>query len=331
MRRLATALIATSLLLAGCGGGDDPETEPTEDSATPAPSDDGAVAAEPTAEDIAALEAVTVEGELGAAPQLVFEQPFDVSVPVARVETEGDGPAIEDGQQVKLHYVAVAGDTGEPLAPSTWEAGEPETLTVGEEGIVTALTDALLEATVGSRIVFASPSAEAVPATDTLPETPARAATVMAIEVIEATTVPTRAEGAAVEPAPGLPVVTLAENGEPEIEIPAGTEKPTELVVQPLIQGEGDEVQTGDQVTVHYKGWTWDGTLFDSSWEGDPFPTPIGTGQLIAGWDTGLVGQKVGSQVLLVIPPELGYGAEGMGDIPPDSTLVFVIDILATS
>ncbi len=91
-------------------------------------------------------------------------------------------------------------------------------------------------------------------------------------------------------------------------------------------------MQSGQNVTFHYSGWLWDGTPFDSSWEkGAAFTTSLGTGQVIQGWDQGLVGQPVGSQVLLVIPPALGYGDAEQGSIPANSTLVFVVDILSAA
>ena len=100
----------------------------------------------------------------------------------------------------------------------------------------------------------------------------------------------------------------------------------------PRSQGDGPAVEEGDTVTVHYTGWLWDGTQFDSSWDkGSPATFTLADGQLIDGWVQGLAGQTVGSQVLLVIPPELGYGADGNDTIPGGSTLVFVVDILAAS
>ena len=155
-------------------------------------------------------------------------------------------------------------------------------------------------------------------------------AIVMAMEVVAIS--PSRAEGEAVSPVEGLPVVTLADDGSPSIEVPDGTQEPGELVAQTLIRGAGPEVATGQVVAVQYTGWLWDGTVFDSSWGGGaPLTTQIGVGSVIMGWDEGLVGQTVGSQVLLVIPSDLAYGAEGSGQIPPDATLIFVVDILEAS
>jgi peptidylprolyl isomerase len=104
------------------------------------------------------------------------------------------------------------------------------------------------------------------------------------------------------------------------------------LKVAQLVKGAGEPVKDGDMVTMHYSGFIWaDGSKFDSSWDrGEPaqFAVP---GQLIKGFGTGVVGQTVGSRVILVIPPSLGYGSEATGSIPADSTLIFVVDILGTS
>jgi peptidylprolyl isomerase len=103
-------------------------------------------------------------------------------------------------------------------------------------------------------------------------------------------------------------------------------------VVQPLIIGAGAEVEAGQTITVHYTGVTWDdGKVFDSSWtSGSPASFEIGTGAVIAGWDEGLVGQTVGSQVLLVVPPAKGYpDGSPDGSIQAGDTIVFVVDILA--
>lgn len=319
-RRLAAALtLTTALVLTGCSGGSgDAEPSPTESAQTDAVDQQP----EATPEDVAALEGVVAEGDLGAAPTLTFEQPFAVSAPVARVDVEGDGDDLEEGQQLTIHYVAVSGDDGSVLG-STWDLEAPERLDLGDPGIVSALNETLAGQQVGVRVLFAAPGAEATEESEAFP------ATLMAIEVTEARTLPTRASGEAVEPAEGLPTVTLAEDGEPEIEGLEDLAEPTELVVQTLIKGEGAEVQTGQNLTVQYKGWLLDGTVFDSSWEaGTPFQTPIGVQSVIDGWDQGLVGQTVGSQVLLVVPADLAYGPEDRGTIPGDSTLVFVVDIL---
>ena len=103
------------------------------------------------------------------------------------------------------------------------------------------------------------------------------------------------------------------------------------LVIEEMIVGSGDEAQAGQSVSVHYTGWLMDGTKFDSSKDrGDPFGFPLGRGQVIAGWDQGVQGMRIGGKRKLTIPSELGYGARGAGGvIPPNATLVFEVELLA--
>ena len=99
--------------------------------------------------------------------------------------------------------------------------------------------------------------------------------------------------------------------------------------------GEGETAQAGQDVVVHYTGWLWkdgeQGAKFDSSKDRrDPFVFALGAGMVIAGWDEGVAGMKVGGQRTLIIPPELGYGARGAGGvIPPNATLKFEVELLA--
>ena len=126
---------------------------------------------------------------------------------------------------------------------------------------------------------------------------------------------------------------TAERQDKPEVEIPEG-DPPSELVIEDLEEGEGDEAQAGDQLTVDYVGVLYDGgDEFDASFgEPAPFQFALGQGSVIPGWDEGLDGLKVGGRRQLVIPPDLAYGPQGQPpDIPPDSTLVFVIDLLAVN
>lgn len=104
----------------------------------------------------------------------------------------------------------------------------------------------------------------------------------------------------------------------------------SELKIEDLQVGAGDEAATGRTVDVHYTGWLTDGTKFDSSLDrGRPFSFPLGAGRVIQGWDRGVVGMRVGGKRKLTVPPELGYGAKGFpGAIPPNATLVFEVELL---
>lgn len=104
-----------------------------------------------------------------------------------------------------------------------------------------------------------------------------------------------------------------------------------DLLVEVLHEGEGPEVEPGDQIQCHYLGQVWGGDVFDNSYDrGQALAFQIGVGMVIRGWDDGLVGQKVGSRVLLSIPSEYGYGDRGVpqAGIGGGDTLVFVTDIL---
>jgi len=105
------------------------------------------------------------------------------------------------------------------------------------------------------------------------------------------------------------------------------------LIIEDLKIGTGSEVKSGDNIVIHYRGTLTDGTQFDSSYDrGTPFETQIGVGQVIKGWDEGVIGMKVGGTRKLTIPPELGYGANGAGNvIPPNATLIFEVELVSVN
>ena len=107
------------------------------------------------------------------------------------------------------------------------------------------------------------------------------------------------------------------------------TTTPSGLQYRDDVVGEGAEAKAGNLVSVHYTGTLQNGSKFDSSRDrGQPFQFPLGAGRVIRGWDEGVAGMKVGGRRTLVIPPELGYGARAIGPIPPNSTLVFDVELL---
>lgn len=119
----------------------------------------------------------------------------------------------------------------------------------------------------------------------------------------------------------------------PDVEPHLG-EAPTDLIVTDLVVGEGEEAVAGSTVSAHYVGVAHStGEEFDASWNrGAPLDFPVGAGRVIAGWDTGLLGMRVGGRRRLVIPPHLAYGSRGAGGaIGPDETLIFVVDLVGLS
>ncbi|GGO82815.1 FKBP-type peptidyl-prolyl cis-trans isomerase [Wenjunlia tyrosinilytica] len=125
----------------------------------------------------------------------------------------------------------------------------------------------------------------------------------------------------------GIPAVTGEPGKKPKVAKGEG-DPPKELKVKVLHKGTGPALKKGEVLNSHYLGQTWDGKVFDNSYDrGKPITFEVGTGKVIKGWDEGLVGQNIGSRVELVIPPDKGYGAQAQQNIPANSTLVFVVDL----
>ena len=123
--------------------------------------------------------------------------------------------------------------------------------------------------------------------------------------------------------------MTLSEK--PQVDVPLGDDPSYQLELDDLVVGDGDEALSGKLVEVHYVGVSWaTGKQFDASWDrGDTFKFGLGQGQVIAGWDQGVTGMKVGGRRRITIPPMLAYGKRGAGGvIGPDETLVFVVDLI---
>lgn len=296
---------------------------------------------EPSASAPSSVEDVVVEASSATiAPAITVPRDFSVAKTSHRVIRKGQGDVVAEGQVIGMQYVMINGRTGEQVAASAWD--QTPTSLVVDGSILPGLKTGLVGRTVGSEVLIAvapdkdQPSAPA-PATDKVEPDDSL---LFFVSIISA--VPPRAEGSPVVPEDGLPTVTLNEDtGEPTITIPDGTERPKTLAIQQLIKGSGPPVEPGQTIRVQYTGITWSNpdTPFDTSWKrgdgepGSPVPFVIGAGQVIKGWDSGLVGQPVGSQVLIIVPPDEGYGEEGNAEagIAGDDTLVFVVDILAAS
>jgi peptidylprolyl isomerase len=130
--------------------------------------------------------------------------------------------------------------------------------------------------------------------------------------------------------ADNLPTVTTNMGEAPTIGAPSGT-PPTTLESKDIVVGTGAEVAATSTITFHYTLMTWsNGALIESSWNsGSPATYPLT--QLIVGWQQGIPGMKVGGRRLLIVPPDLGYGAQGSGPVGPNETLIFVMDIVSVA
>ncbi|WP_454112422.1 FKBP-type peptidyl-prolyl cis-trans isomerase [Microbacterium aurum] len=308
MRRRIPAVLAvlglSALTLAGCATASLP-----------------AACARPAA-DTGVLDAVHVSGAPGAA-QVSLDAPVFVPETVAEDETVGEGMAItSDAQDLAFSVTIVDGATGESLL----SAG-PQVNTVGYwREHYDGLADMMMCAREGSRVVGAVPATAL--STDAAQnwglsedDTIVVAMDVQKVYLAAANGVPQYNDRR------GMPSVVLAPGGEPGIIMP-DADPPADLAVEVLKKGDGAVVTDADSIRIKYTGVTWaDRKVFDSSWQKGASVAVTMNG-VVPGFAQALEGQTVGSQILAVIPPELGYGAEGSGTIPGDATLVFVIDIL---
>lgn len=265
---------------------------------------------------------VTAKGELGKKPTVSFKTPMTVEDNSYVVLQKGDGAQIEDGDRVCSQGIAISVKDGTELA-SSWEKNTPDCSLVLEKGTV---SDAYYELLKGRKL-------NTTIAYGVNDSNSSGTSYIMALTYVSKSKDLTKATGDEVTDIPSdLPKVTRAKNGKPSINM-NGYKGSSKLVSQALIKGKGKEVTNNNTVKVKYTGWLLDGTQFDSSWdknttlEADTYSG--GNHQVIEGWQQAMVGQTVGSQVLMVIPPNLGYGDTVQGSIPANSTLIFVVDILA--
>ncbi len=284
-----------------------PSVEPS-DSASPIPS------VTPSTD----LSAITVSDT--DQPEVTIPTPWGIDKTQSEVLRPGGDQMLNKDSTATLNYVGLNGRTGE-IFDSSYERGAPATLPL--QGVVPGFAEGLTGQSVGSRVLIAMPSEQGYADGNPGAGIEKGDSILFVVDIISANF--EEAAGEDVAPAAGLPAVTM--NGDaPEIAIPEGATKPTELVVQPLIKGTGAPVTATSSIQVKYRSWEWDtGAIVEDAWR--PQQGPLA--DLIEGWRTGLEGQPIGSRVMLVVPPELAY-PDGSPDIELEAgkTLVYLIDVL---
>lgn len=242
----------------------------------------------------------------------------------SKIVTEGSGPTFTGNQLVTIDYAVFSSTTGAQLAANKFD-GTDSASQVFNSTDTKAYCDALSGVKQGSVVAFA------LPASDADPE-----GSLFVLE-LRKVYLP-HANGSANSPESGFPAVVLApKTNQPGIVQP-NFSAPTEFKRSTLITGRGEVVKVKDSITVHYVGWVWSDSIgdpFDSSWLARDAQTPaspatftLSTDNLIPGFVKALEGVTVGSQVIAVMPPSDAYGESGQGSIPPNATLIFVIDVL---
>lgn len=268
---------------------------------------------------------VKAEGPVGAAPKVDFASPLRPSEPSRAELVTGKGEQITTSAQSVVAGLTLANaSTGEPLGRSEYsdELAQPFELSAWENAIP-ALAESLICAREGSRVSVVVPAAD-IPNAAQYQLAPNDS--LLAVVDVKKVYLP-RANGTPQTVLRnGLPNVVLGPDGRPGIVVPNLT-PPAETDVTLLKKGEGQAVTKEDTVRVHYTGVLWDtNKVFDSSWGKQSAAFPLT--QVVSGFTKGLEGQTVGSQVMIIVPPADGYGEKGSGAVPPNATLVFVVDIL---
>ncbi|MFF2371524.1 FKBP-type peptidyl-prolyl cis-trans isomerase [Agromyces sp. NPDC058110] len=309
LRRVAPVALATAaaaLLLAGCAGGGAPEATDTPAAADCMDLSSGELS-----------DGVKVEGDFGAVPTVTFDTPLETDELQRTVVIEGDGDTTAAGDSVNAVVSAYAGSSGTQLF------SQPATIEAGGEGVYEAFLAGIDCVPTGTRTVTVAPASALYDgAGNENVGLAAGESVVIVVDVKE----PLKAE----EWTDDVPEVKFGAEGEaPTVTLP-DTEPPADFQLKVLEEGDGDEVQTGDTVTLNYQGTSWNtGEVFDQSYGGDP--AQFSTDQVIQGFGAALVGQKVGTKLIVTIPPEYAYGTDADAAELGGQTLVFLVEILDTT
>ncbi|WP_181139864.1 FKBP-type peptidyl-prolyl cis-trans isomerase [Streptomyces sp. Ru71] len=339
MRRIALPLLACALALVGCSA---EKTSPSQEAGhRPLPAPTVSVARRPLPP-VVHTDAVlpTVRGDFGKKPVITVPKADPTGKFVVTPALTGHGREVADHDIAVVNYSARAWKAGKDLPATFAGAGKPAhpvLFTVGTGAVLPALDQAVRGQSVGSRVLVVAPPPAAYgssgnPALGVSPtET-----VVFAVDIVDAVpakaTVPGRQHGAGA----GLPSVR-ADASSVSLDVPDAA-PPRDLVVRGLVDGSGPRVRAGQTVVLRRAGAVWnsnrgedDVALFDTSWTTGPTPVVVGRHNLVEGLDRALVGATVGSRLLVVVPPALGYGSQAQQGIPARSSLVFVVDVLAAN
>ncbi|MFE0106816.1 FKBP-type peptidyl-prolyl cis-trans isomerase [Streptomyces sp. NPDC059009] len=327
-RSLLLAVPAGLLTLAGCGD-DKGDKAKSKDSATPSNSSSG----EPTAKIVSGpVPEITKGTKFGEKPTVAKGSGKPSPDLAVKTVIQGKGGEVAKGDYLQANYLGQIWDTAK-VFDNSYDRGAPTVFPIGVGQVIPGWDQGLVGKKIGSRVEMAIPPAmgygkegnkqAGIKGTDTL---------VFVVDVVGTFNAKSSAKGKDVaQDNKDLPKVGTNTDGKaPSIDVPK-VDAPKKLVSSYVIEGDGPEVKETNTLLCQYKGVIWDtGKEFDESYKRGQL-AQFQLAQVVKGWAQGLTGKKVGSRVLIVIPPELGYGdkpPQGSG-IKKDSTLVFSVDILA--
>lgn len=269
---------------------------------------------------------VKAAGSFGSEPKIDFPTPITSKTTQKTELIKGKGAELQPGQPILFEATLLNGADGKVLDKTGYTEGAQNLLTLGQPDL-SALSHGLECSKVGSRVAIATSVKSGGKTGGT--DADGKAGSVVFVADITRAFL-AKANGTAQASQSGMPAVVLAPNGRPGITVPQEA-APKKLKVNVLKAGTGKKVAEGDTVVMKYTGVVWDeaSSVFDSTWtKNQAVMIKVAKDTVVSGFVKGLVGQKVGSQVLLVIPPDEGYGAQGQGEVPANATIIFVVDVL---
>ncbi len=278
----------------------------------------------------AAQDRVEVSGPFGQKPTIKVAAQLKLSESESWTTVNGKGDSVGGDATVILQLTLADGRTGK-TAYSTLDAGQrPQEVKLGEQ-VFPVLATALTGKPAASRVVVTATSDDAYGDTGA-PQVGIKGgdSVVMVSDILstDPTSVLDGPTGAS-EPAPATAPRLVVEDGQPSGFDVAGVRKPTKLQVYQLREGTGPVLDGPHRIAVDYLGQVWGAkTPFNNTFPKEPANATVGMSEVIPAWDKALAGVREGARVMLVSPPSTAYGAERQGEIPPNSTLVFIIDVL---
>jgi peptidylprolyl isomerase len=281
-----------------------------------------------------ALDAVSITGDVGSAPQVDWKTKMSTADVQTTTLTKGDGDTLSDGDLVSAQ-LWIGNGFSQKQAYSSYDQGGAQQLTLNDQ-LSPVLLDAIKGATIGSRIAVTSPADKLFGASGN-PQLGIgnKDPLVIVIDLISKPKPPLKSPQGKAQKAPSWAPKLVSKGSKVTALDFAKTPKPDgKLRSATVIQGTGPVVKKGQTITVNYLGQVYKGKApFDESFSKAAVTFAIGQGQVIAGWDKTIVGAKVGSRLILAIPPQDGYGKAGKpdGGIKGTDTMYFVVDILGAN
>ncbi|NUK03176.1 FKBP-type peptidyl-prolyl cis-trans isomerase [Streptomyces lunaelactis] len=309
MRRLAGLLVVPLLLLTAACGSDDKGSDSNSKNGLPA---------------------ITAGAKFGEKPTLAKgegDPPKELKVEVI---SKGDGATTKKGDALQVNYLGQTWVSDKPF-DNSFDKKQPLDLTLGAGSVIPGWEKGLEGQKVGSRVEMSIPPELGYGDQAKGEEIPANSTLVFVVDILKATTIPVSATGTQVaQDNIDLPKVGTNTDGKaPSVTFPKESGPPKKLVSNYVIEGKGDVLTAKDSVVVKYEAYLWaGGKKFDSTYQAGKTQTFPLEQVTLKGLKDGLVGKKVGSRVLLVIPPDQAFGAKEQQGIPKNSTLVFAVDLL---